>query len=162
MTLRNIEDINGKLLVNKIMSWLFTGLWSNTFFAGPARNAPDNGINVKELLKTAPPTCGLVSAEQVQEIKSALKPITPNKPYVSPKPPLIADFDRVFSMGIERYFDELKRRQNNLTAITPEPTVPETIEDPIASAPVVESVVESDNTTEVPAGTSRFSFFDLI
>lgn len=154
VTLRNIEDINEKLLVNKIMSWLFTGLWSNTFFAGPARNAPDNGINVKELLKSAPPTCGLVSAEQVQEIKSALKPITPNKPYVSPKPPLIADFDRVFSMGIDRYFDELKRRQNNPPTIVPETTVEETV----VEAPVV----ETDNTTEVTPVTSRFSFFGLI
>ncbi len=140
------------------MAWIINALWTTPTFAGPARNAPDGGNNVKKLLETAPPTCGLLSPEIVQETRASLKKITPNPPFVSPKPPLLADFDQVFALGVESYFEQFKQRRNKISLSKPTTTVESIVVDPI----VVDSItVDPSETVTAEPVTSRFSFLGL-
>ena len=85
--------------------------WSAGSFTGPARNAPNDGINIKKLFDQRPKqVISLTEAEVKQELKK-LRPTKINAvPPLSHKPPIMQEFEDVFANGYKNYFESRKKR----------------------------------------------------
>ena len=91
-----------------ITEWFYTVY--STPVTGPARNAPNNGVDIKKYIDEKPLEVKIISTQDVQEALIKLKPIPlvekPSK-YTSP---LIAEFNKVFDMGYQNYFEQKKSK----------------------------------------------------
>ena len=94
-------------MLNWVSSW-----WSVGSFTGPARNAPNNGIDIKKFFDQRPTQVISLSAEEVKQELSKLRPTKINAiPPLCVKPPLMAEFDNVFNTGYKEYFEARKRKR---------------------------------------------------
>jgi hypothetical protein len=96
-----------------MLGWA-TSWWSSENFTGPARNAPNSGINIRQLFDQKPTQVMILSQEQVIEVISGLRPTKINAmPPLSDKPPIMKDFDNVFECGYKNYFQQLKEQRKS-------------------------------------------------
>jgi hypothetical protein len=101
-----------------MLTWVasfFTGA-----FAGPARNAPNGGKNIKALIKENPPAL-TPSDKDIQHVKSVLKPTVVNaeRPVVR-KMPLLEEFDNVFDKGWKEFLTGARGRRATIKHVDPE------------------------------------------
>lgn len=86
-----------------MLSWLF----GYTFFSGPARNAPNEGVNIKELKNN-----NIVSEEVIVTTLHNLKKVEINKERPAFfRSPLLRELDDVFSKGNNEYFKQKKVKE---------------------------------------------------
>lgn len=121
-----------------MLAWV-SSLWLSEGFSGAARNAPNNGINIKTLFDQRPKQVMTVSEEEVREtLKSLKKTVINAVPPLSQKPPIMAEFDEVFTMGHKEYFE--RKRLNRLNKV----------KNQAEKVPIVEvkevEICEEDNT----------------
>ena len=94
-----------------MLGWV-SSWWSVGSFPGPARNAPNNGIDIKKLFDQRPTqVISLSEADVKQELKKLRPTITNAVPPISNKPPLMQEFDDVFNKGYKDYFEVRKRKR---------------------------------------------------
>lgn len=118
-----------------MLAWIKNYIY-DTFYSGPARNAPCDGINIKKFIDEKPPDIKLISSNELLEAKNKLKPksdepvksnsffcITPkdllkvknnlhktNKhdKLIQKNSPLLEEFNTVFKMGYKEFFEQRK------------------------------------------------------
>jgi len=91
-----------------MLDW-FSSFWTDYSLYGPARNAPNNGINIKDLLQQRPQRVICLTPEEVQHKLSTLRPTKINAiPPIQNKNPIMKEFDEVFNQGYQNYFIERK------------------------------------------------------
>jgi len=96
-------------MFNWVSSW-----WTNKSISGPARNAPNDGKNIKELIDQKPTNVVLVSPNEINNVRIKLKKTIPNTPFRSETPKLFVDLENVFSQGNDKYFQNIrKHREEN-------------------------------------------------
>jgi hypothetical protein len=142
-----------------MFQWIYTNIWGNEIkqtvdFSGPARYAPNNGVNIKELIEarnnfilnsklplviqteeveeivtTLPPlikkkevepslSSFFVTKEDICFIKDKLKPVPIiERESVKESNPLFREFNSVFSMGNDAYFQKLKEKREKKMGI---------------------------------------------
>lgn len=94
-----------------MFGWV-TSWWSAGSFTGPARNAPNDGKNIKELFDQRPKQVMILTQEQVVTIRMNLRKTRTNAtPPLSQKPPIMAELDTVFGQGNDSYFDMVRKRR---------------------------------------------------
>lgn len=100
-----------------MFSWV-TNWWSSESFTGPARNAPNQGINIKYLFDQRPKQVIVVTDDQIKSIMAGLKKIEPNStPPESQDTPIMKELDDVFKRGNKNFFESLaiKSRASNIS-----------------------------------------------
>lgn len=86
-----------------MLSWLF----GYTFFSGPARNAPNEDVSIKELKNN-----NIVSEEVIVTTLHNLKKVEINKERPAFfRSPLLRELDDVFSKGNDEYFKQKKTKE---------------------------------------------------
>lgn len=94
-----------------MLGWV-SSWWSVGSFTGPARNAPNNGIDIKKLFDQRPTQVILLSETEVKQELKKLRPTKTNAvPPLSTKPPLMQEFDDVFNKGYKDYFEARKNKR---------------------------------------------------
>lgn len=101
-----------------MLSWV-SSWWTNKSLSGPARNAPNDGKNIKELLQQKPVSIPLLSQQEISNARNNLKKITPNKPYESEPGQLKIALTQVFAQGNETYFNNFRKRREQSKSIYP-------------------------------------------
>ncbi len=92
-----------------MFNWLSTFLPTNNIIYGPGRNAPNDGKNIRQVLDQRATQVMSVPPEVIIEVKSGLrKTITNAQPPLSNKPPMMKEFDDVFTLGNKNYFEKLR------------------------------------------------------
>jgi len=107
-----------------------------TIYSGPARNAPNNGINIKKFIEDKPPDIKLITGDDLVQAKNKLKTntsqqlktnsfftvttkdllqakhqlhkTTNQKNTIKKDSPLLEEFNMVFKMGYKEFFDQRK------------------------------------------------------
>ena len=116
--------------------------WSVGSFTGPARNAPNDGINIKKLFDQRPKQVITLSEAEVKQELKKLRPTKINAvPPLTHKPPIMQEFEDVFANGYKNYFEARKKRLSNVNTET---LTPVSCEDEISP---------SSNTDIVPPST---------
>lgn len=88
-----------------IVEWLYTPFQYNA-----ARNAPNNGVNIKKYIEEKPPEVKIITSKEIIETLEHLKPTpTIDRPVVYTSP-LMAEFNQVFDMGYKNYFEKKKSK----------------------------------------------------
>jgi hypothetical protein len=85
--------------------------WTNKSLSGPARNAPNDGKNIKELIEQKPDTVLLVSQSEINNIRNKLKKTVQNEPYKTETPKLFLDLNKVFQQGNDKYFENIRKKR---------------------------------------------------
>lgn len=81
--------------------------------SGPARNAPDRGLNIKSVTASNI----FIKREDIQSMRGKLRPTTPNSdPYV---PPACEFKRRVTEEGVDNFFLKLKTRRSSTDLTVP-------------------------------------------
>lgn len=94
-----------------MLSWV-TSWWSSGTFTGPARNAPNNGVDIKKFFDQRPKQVITVTSVEIQTTLKGLKKAETNAvPPASNKPPIMKEFDSVFDQGYKEYFVVLKKQR---------------------------------------------------
>jgi|SRR6516162_5034219 hypothetical protein len=60
-----------------MLSW-FTNYFY-TWYSGPARNAPNDGINIKKFIESKPADIKLIAVHDLTDVKNKLKPVDTTK-----------------------------------------------------------------------------------
>ena len=89
-----------------ITEWFYT---YSTPVTGPARNAPNNGVDIKKYIDEKPVDVIIITCADVKEAKENLKPVVNVEKPTNYTSPLIAEFNQVFEMGYKNYFDQKKK-----------------------------------------------------
>lgn len=107
---------------NGILGW-FSSLWTSEYFTGPARNAPNQGRNIKALFDQRPKQVINVSQEQIQSIKSSLKPTIINEiPPIKNPNPTIKELNNVYDIGPSEFLAQIRaKRQQKILEIINSP-----------------------------------------
>jgi hypothetical protein len=96
-----------------MFGWV-TSWWSTGSFTGPARNAPNDGKNIKAIFDQRPKQVMVVTEEEIGTIRKGLKKTQINAmPPKSQKPPIMAELDNVFGQGNMSYFEMLRKRRES-------------------------------------------------
>jgi len=96
-----------------MFNWI-SCFWSDGSFTGPARNAPNNGIDIKKIFDQRPLQVICVSESQIKTELSKLRKTTINAiPPLLHQPPIMKEFDNVFSQGYKQYF--IARKLNKIS-----------------------------------------------
>ena len=91
-----------------MISWISE--WLYAIYSGPARDAPNNGVNIKKYIEDKPPDIKTITCDDVKEAIDKLKPVTiKDKPLIYTSP-LMAEFNTVFDMGYKNYFQKKKSK----------------------------------------------------
>ncbi len=93
-----------------MISWITD--WLYTVYSGPARNAPNNGVNIKKYIDEKPPDVKTITSEDVKEALNNLKPISATEKPMIYTSPLMNEFNTVFTMGYKNYFEQKKKLKN--------------------------------------------------
>jgi hypothetical protein len=96
-----------------MLNWIYN--WFSTTYHYPARNAPNNGIDVKKFIENKPSEVKLISLEDINNIKNNLHKIEiPERPSDFPGSPLMTEFHNVFNMGYKNFLEQRKSSRKNL------------------------------------------------
>ena len=94
-----------------MISWV-TSWWTSGAFSGPARNAPNEGKNIKAFFDQRPRQVIVVTDVEIQNIRKCLKKAQTNtSPPKSHKPPIMKELDTVFEQGQVGYFETVRKRR---------------------------------------------------
>jgi len=97
--------------------WI-TSFWQTDSFTGPARNAPNNGIDIKKIFDQRPTQVMTLSQSEVQEELKKLRPTKINAvPPLSHKPPIMKEFDDVFKDGYKAFFEARRKKQSGVEIV---------------------------------------------
>lgn len=138
-----------------LLDWV-SSLWlSSGSFTGPARNAPNNGIDIKKLFDQRPTQVITLTQEQVQIELKKLRPTKTNAiPPISHKPPIMQEFDDVFNQGYKNYFEILRNKRMANTSLKLEQEVES------ENIPVTVTTINDDEKSVLdadPSSTEEFS-----
>lgn len=93
-----------------MLGWI-TSWWGSDLASGPARNAPNNGKNIKQLFEQRPQQVIIVTADVITQTLNGLRKTVINEiPPISQKPAIMQEFDNIFSQGVQAYL-RIKRQQ---------------------------------------------------
>lgn len=95
---------------------MFSWLFSYTFFSGPARNAPNDGVNIREVLSKV--SVSGPSQEVVVETLNKLKKVEVNK-----------DRPQFYRSPLLRELDEVFKKEKYLKSIDETVRVPKPLKD---------------------------------
>lgn len=91
-----------------MIAWLYSWFY-DPVYSGPARNAPNAGIDIKKFIENKAPEVSIISEQEILEVKNKLTPLPEihDKPsyYVSP---LMNELNGVFKSGYKEYFEKKK------------------------------------------------------
>lgn len=94
-----------------MLSWI-ASWWSSGTFTGPARNAPNEGKDIKALFDQKPSHVVVLTDVEIQTVQKGLKKIqtnaTPPKIY---KSPILQQIEDVAEQGHTKYFENIKKRR---------------------------------------------------
>lgn len=94
-------------MFNWITSW-----WTNGLLSGPARNAPNDGVGIKELIAQKPPQVVSVTDSDLKQAIDNLKKAEINLiSFVSDKPPVLLELHKVFGTGNKDFFSVIKQKR---------------------------------------------------
>lgn len=89
-----------------LFNWFYT-----TYIYAAARNAPNNGVDIKKFIESKPVEIKTISQNDLTSAIAKLKsPLPAEKPTVYSSP-LIKEFGEVFEMGYKNYFEQLKLKK---------------------------------------------------
>ncbi len=91
-----------------MLSWITD--WLYTVYSGPARNAPNNGVNIKKYIEEKPVDIKTITSQDVKEALDNLKPVGPIEKPRNYTSPLMNEFNTVFTMGYKNYFENKKKK----------------------------------------------------
>lgn len=90
-----------------LLNWFYSN-----YIYGPARNAPNNGVEIKKFVDSKPTEVKTITEQDLTTAISKLNKIEVNSNkspvYTSP---LLKEFDEVFNMGYKNYFEQLKLKR---------------------------------------------------
>ncbi|MEM2986597.1 MAG: hypothetical protein QXV60_00650 [Nitrososphaerota archaeon] len=86
-----------------MLSWL-SNWWSAGTFSGPARNAPNQGKNIKSLFDQRPKHVIIVSDTEIKKALSNLKKTEVNQNSKDYENPLFKELYKIFEKGYKEYF----------------------------------------------------------
>jgi len=90
-----------------MLNWIYD--WFSTSMFYPARNAPNDGHDIKKFIENKPLEVHLISSEDITKIKNNLHKIeVPERPTAFPGSPLMMEFDTVFQMGYKNFLEKRK------------------------------------------------------
>lgn len=92
-----------------ITEWFYT-VYSSPTITGPARNAPNNGLDIKKYIEEKPPDIKMITSDDVKEQLEKLKPVVHNEKASVYTSPLITEFNEVFNVGYKEYFQKKKSK----------------------------------------------------
>ncbi len=93
-----------------MLQWV-TSWWSGVTI-GPARNAPNDGKNIKATLEQKPTQVVLLGEDEIKRVLSTLRKTTTNPPQtVFKQPPLFEELHSVLSQGHASYFQMIKKKK---------------------------------------------------
>lgn len=97
-----------------MLDWV-TSWWSTDTFTGPARNAPNDGKEIKTLLDQCPEQVLMVTETEIHEVRKNLRKTQINSmPRILHEPPIIVELNSVFRQGNANYFEMIRKcRRNN-------------------------------------------------
>lgn len=95
-----------------LASWFYT-----TDYSGPARNAPNNGVSIKKYIEEKPQEVNIITQEDIINAKNKLHKVEPNNKSTIYKSPLLQEFDQVFQMGYQTYFEAKRKKEQNVATI---------------------------------------------
>lgn len=98
------------IIINKMINWIYEWLYSSVAYA-PARNAPNEGVDIKKFIESKPDDVVMISAEEINHVKQKLNKIPEVQKTSFTGTPLIEEFNTVFSMGYKNYFEQKKLRK---------------------------------------------------
>lgn len=91
-------------MFNFINDW-----WTGSNFTGPARNAPNNGKNIKELFEHRPAQVIIVTNDQVVNIRNNLRKTIVNDKQEFIGTPIMVELNSVFQQGNSSYFEKCNK-----------------------------------------------------
>ena len=96
-----------------MISW-FTDWIYSVVYSGPARNAPNDGINIKKYIEEKPPNIKTITPDELTSIIVKLHKIEPNShkptPYISP---IMNEFQTVFNIGCLNYLEQKRKSRTH-------------------------------------------------
>ncbi len=92
-----------------ITEWFYT-VYSSPTITGPARNAPNNGLDIKKYIEEKPPDVKMITSDDVKGQLGKLKPVVPIEKANVYTSPLITEFNQVFDLGYKTYFQKKKSK----------------------------------------------------
>jgi hypothetical protein len=96
-----------------MLNWIYDWFSGSLFY--PARNAPNDGHDIKKFIENKPQEVHLISSDDITKIKNSLhKTDVPERPTSFPGSPLMMEFDSVFQMGYKNFFEKRKSSQKLL------------------------------------------------
>jgi len=108
---------NNSTLLNNTLPTTPQGinLATDNVSAGPARNAPNDGKDIKTLFIQQPKRFIVLTTSEINVIRQGLRKTVINQyPPKLRKKPIIAELDSVFEQGNYTYFDSLRTRRRNV------------------------------------------------
>lgn len=92
-----------------MLTWISELLYS-VVYAGPARNAPNSGINIKKYIEEKPPDVVSITKDDLEKVKLTKVETNNDRPkhYISP---MMAEFQTVFDMGCHNFLEKKKQRR---------------------------------------------------
>jgi|SRR5437016_579699 len=114
-------------MLSWITSWWVTSPSSTEgSFTGPARNAPNNGENIKQLLEEKPQMMNLtiITNIEIQNARQRLKsPVSHNVPD-KPRPlTVLQQLAEIHERGSTNYFESIKKRRHEKLQSKPESNI---------------------------------------
>ena len=100
-----------------MFSWITEWFTTVYYGPGPARNAPNNGVNIKKFIEEKPPHVKIVTSEEIQQTMEKLKPVTGVEKAAVYTSPLLTEINSVFDMGYQNYFQKKKSQPKLATTL---------------------------------------------
>jgi len=113
------------LLHKHMLSWV-SSWWvqPSSAVVGPARNAPNGGIDIRKFFEQKATQVMLVSEDEIVAQRNALrKTIINERPPLSQRPRLFEELDQIFQMGYKAHF-EARRKAILAAPVSPPPPPP--------------------------------------
>jgi hypothetical protein len=141
-----------------MLEWITSWWWSAGTFTGPARNAPNEGKNIKEIIDQKPEQINMLTSSELQNVRQRLRKTETNgpKPNLNKSPAtVLEELGNIFEKSPNNYFELIRKKReetktrllettNILTVITSN-NEPEITFDVVIS----ETIITKENGLEI-------------
>ncbi len=89
-----------------LLNWFYSTYWYT-----PARNAPNNGIDIKKFIESKPAEVKTITQNDLNVAIANLHKVDKHDKPTFYSSPLLKEFDEVFEIGYKNYFEQLKLKK---------------------------------------------------
>lgn len=94
-----------------MFEWV-TNLIYNTLYPGPARNAPNEGVNIKKYIEEHHNDIKIITENDILDAKNKLNKTNIQEPPVFYTSPLLKELNNVSNIGYKQFFEQKKNKPN--------------------------------------------------